>query len=244
MAGRQQTTDVAVAGRLVIELGGWNRFRGKRTVRAPGIILSLATAGALFGAAMASAAEDPRRASRSGPRSSGVIWLAQSQLVHDAIVALHQGEMAEAIALSEEALHLPLEPEDEESAVNNLCVAYMRLREYDKALEKCIRLTTLAKSNWRSFNNRANVYLQTGRIGQALADYQESLRLARTELARAKAGPIMEQVVAGQEKRLELQNRLVTAIDVLEMNIELAEERKTLGLQGVRAGIDDPDPAN
>ncbi len=217
-------------------------------MRASGIIFSLVTAGALFGAAMASAAEDPRRATRSGPRSSAVIWLAQSQLVRDAIVALHEDNLEEAIALSEEALHLPLTPEDEVSALNNLCVAYMHVREYDKALEKCLRLTARAKSNWRSFNNRGNLFLQTGRIEQALSDYQQSLglariELARIELARADVEPIMEEVVATAETRAELQKRLATAIDVLEMNIELAEERKQLGLHGIRAGIDDPNPA-
>lgn len=59
---------------------------------------------------------------------------------------------------------------EEEAALSNLCAGYIMLKNYDSALKYCNLLLARNERNWRGYNNRAVVYINTGQYDKAHAD--------------------------------------------------------------------------
>ena len=193
------------------------------------LALTLACLAGLSAVALAGP-RDPKAAS---PRigSSNVIWFESSPLVMDAAAAINAGEYERALKLAQQALALVLAPEDRASALNNLCIAQTYLHLYEAALETCDKLIRGSPPNLRYFNNRANVYLQSGDIDAAIADYGRALDLARALEAQTETAA--EMTPAGEDGEMKLS-------DLLLKNLNLARERRKLGLEGVRVGENQP----
>ena len=161
--------------------------------------------------------------------SAGVIWFESSHLVRASADALNAGEYDRVIELGRQALDLVLSPGDQAGALNNLCVALTFRFRYDEALKACDRLIRITLPNWRYYNNRANVHLQSGKIDLAIADYQQAIGLASALEAQVEE----EVTPTGSEETMKIS-------EVLQRNLDLARDRKTLGLEGVSVGDDIP----
>lgn len=196
------------------------------------LALTLAAVAGLPPAATAGP-RDPKAASpKSG--SAQVIWFEPSPLVKASVAALDAGEYGQALKLTEQALNLVLTPRDRTAALNNRCVAQIYLHRFEAALATCNKLIRGSPPNWRYFNNRANVYLQSGDIDAAIADYDRALDLARAIEARAKTDTEAEVTPTGEDEAMKVS-------DILLHNLALARERLELGLDGVRVGEHRPE---
>jgi len=159
--------------------------------------------------------------------SKDVIWLEHAEVVLAAAAALDQGDAAKAIELSKAALDLNLGPLDQEMTFNTLCVAHTFTREFKTAIKYCDRLVEMAEPNWTYLNNRANAYLQSGRIADAIDDYQAALQLVET-------------INANAEERALGEPDPVKVAGILRRNLDLARGRQAAGLEGVPVGADGP----
>lgn len=109
--------------------------------------------------------------------------------LHDGAQALLAGKFEEGVRLTHEGLELAMGRREQEAALSNLCAGYIRLGKYEDALRYCDILLTRNDKNWRGYNNRAVVYIQTKQWDKAEQDLIKGEELnpgARTiKVARA-----------------------------------------------------------
>ncbi|WP_417462727.1 tetratricopeptide repeat protein [Kordiimonas sp.] len=61
---------------------------------------------------------------------------------------------------------------------NGLCVTYIMDEEWENAMKHCDAAIRIVPNNWRFYNNRGNIYLETGDFDRAYEQYKEGLRFA------------------------------------------------------------------
>lgn len=66
-------------------------------------------------------------------------------------------------------------------ALNALCVALTKTREYDEAVAVCTRAIELIPNRWIAVNNRGTAYYASQRYAEALADYRRARVLVADE---------------------------------------------------------------
>ncbi len=88
--------------------------------------------------------------------------------------ALQAGYTAEGVRLTLEGLKLAEGPREIESALANLCSGYLRMREFNSALEYCNQLLARDENAWRAYNTRALVYLELEQYDKADADLKRA----------------------------------------------------------------------
>jgi tetratricopeptide (TPR) repeat protein len=111
------------------------------------------------------------------PQSSTVFGN-RNALLADGSAAMQAGRYDEGIRLTLAGLDQPNDSRDAAAGHSNLCAAYATLRRWDEALAQCNRSLSLDRSNWRTFNNRAAVYVGKGLFELAVADINSGLELA------------------------------------------------------------------
>ena len=90
--------------------------------------------------------------------------------LHDGAQALMAGKIEEGVKLTHEGLEIAMGRREEEAALSNLCAGYIRLGKYGEALRYCDILLARNDKNWRGYNNRAVVYIQTKQWEKAEQD--------------------------------------------------------------------------
>jgi tetratricopeptide (TPR) repeat protein len=110
-------------------------------------------------------------------QSATVIGPTNPQLSEGA-AALDAGRVEEGIRLTLEGLKLPAEVRDKAAAYSNLCAGYAMLKKWDEALGYCNTSLSMDRNNWRTFNNRAAVYVGKGEYEHAMADLRAGLEIA------------------------------------------------------------------
>jgi len=129
--------------------------------------------------------------------TTDIIWLHPSDLLHQGIRALRQGDMERAITSLERFLKEPARKSDRVAAHNNLCIAYQFVGDLEAAVKQCSIAIELNPKHWRAYNNRGNVHFAGGAYEAASADYLlaldinpkaevvlENLKLAQAETAK------------------------------------------------------------
>ena len=96
----------------------------------------------------------------------------------DGAAALDAGRIEDGIRLTLEGLKIPSESHDKAAGYSNLCAGYAMLKQWDEALQHCNTSLTLDAANWRTFNNRAAVYVGKGQYDKAMADLRAGLEIA------------------------------------------------------------------
>lgn len=84
--------------------------------------------------------------------------------------ALLAGEAERGVELTLRGLEVAHGAREEEAALSNLCAGYIMLQKYDEALKYCDLLLARNDRNWRGYNNRAIVYINTEEYEKAHAD--------------------------------------------------------------------------
>ena len=109
--------------------------------------------------------------------------------LHDGAQALLAGDIEKGVELTHEGLAIAMGRREEEAALSNLCAGYIKLGRYSEALKYCNILLARNDKNWRGYNNRAVVYIQTKQWERAEKDLIKGEELnpdARTmKVARA-----------------------------------------------------------
>lgn len=128
-----------------------------------------------------------------GPRN---VYLA------DGASALLAGDAEEGVELTLRGLETALGSRERNMALANLCAGYLLLDQLTVALGYCNDVLEEDPENWRSYTNRALVYLQLGRYeesevdirrAQALQPRSKHLKIARGMLLD-KTHPVREHI--------------------------------------------------
>ncbi|WP_262692614.1 tetratricopeptide repeat protein [Kordiimonas aestuarii] len=89
-----------------------------------------------------------------------------------------RGDAIAAREVYARALRGTLTMQQRARAHNGLCVSYIMEEEWVDALKQCNTAISIAPNNWRFYNNRGNIFLETGEIGRAQEEYARGLELA------------------------------------------------------------------
>jgi tetratricopeptide (TPR) repeat protein len=116
--------------------------------------------------------------------------------------ALQMGRYEEGVQLSLAGLKQPNSPHDEAAAHSNICAGYAALKRWDEALEHCNRALELDNANWRTYNNRAAVFVGMKKFDLAMTDVNTGLGLAPDSetLLKSKEVVIQHRAAATRER--------------------------------------------
>lgn len=116
-----------------------------------------------------------------------------NQLLTDGSAALAAGQYAEGIRMTLAGLEAPNNPADAAAGHSNLCAGYAALKRWKEALEHCNRSIVLDHDNWRTFNNRAAVFVGLQMYELALTDVNAGLELAPNSSTLRKSREAVEE---------------------------------------------------
>jgi tetratricopeptide (TPR) repeat protein len=111
----------------------------------------------------------------------------------DGATALDAGRIEDGIRLTLDGLRAPADPIDKAAGYSNLCAGYAMLKQWDEALVHCNTSLTLNKNNWRTFNNRAAIYVAKGQYELALADLRAGLDISPNSRTLLESLRIVQQ---------------------------------------------------
>jgi tetratricopeptide (TPR) repeat protein len=99
-------------------------------------------------------------------------------LLADGAAALEAGRIEEGVQLTLEGLKAALTVQENAAGHSNACAGYVLLKQWPEALAQCNAALELDKSNWRTYNNRAAIYVEKGLYDLAMNDLEAGLALA------------------------------------------------------------------
>ncbi|MDZ7644540.1 MAG: tetratricopeptide repeat protein [Woeseiaceae bacterium] len=127
-----------------------------------------------------------RMQSETGPKT--VIGPTNPAL-QDGADALLAGRAEDGVRLTLQGLKVAGSAREEEAALSNLCAGYILLEKFGEAMRYCDLLLARNDENWRAYNNRAVIYIQTQQYDKAERDLErgEALRPGAHTLKVARA---------------------------------------------------------
>lgn len=146
--------------------------------------LACLAAAAVAAAAAARGADEARSATVIGP---------SNLLLSQGAAALEAGQYEHGIRLTLEGLEAVNGPLDRAAGHSNLCAGYAALKQWSDALTHCNRALAIDPNNWRTFNNRAAVYVAQGMYDLAIADVESGLRIAPRSSTLRKTLQIVQE---------------------------------------------------
>ena len=160
-------------------------------------ILALA---AVFMPSIAWPADDETSRTVIGPRNPDLAAGAQELLA---------GNAEEGVRLTERGLGFARDRNERLTAYSNLCAGYIMLEQLQRALDNCNLAIELNEEHWRSFNNRAIVYIRLGRYeeaerdiarGQELNPESRKLKIVKSMLLD-ETDPVAPSVIIDDRRR-------------------------------------------
>lgn len=121
---------------------------------------------------------------RERPDTSGVktVLGPDNQALYDGAQAILAGDFNEGIRLTRLGLDDAFTDREKQAGLSNLCAGYLRIRQWQTALEYCDQALAINPRNWRALNNRALLYIQLEQYSAAKKD----LDLAREVAPNAR----------------------------------------------------------
>jgi tetratricopeptide (TPR) repeat protein len=101
-----------------------------------------------------------------------------SSLLADGAAALQKGRIEEGVRLTLEGLKTAANPQETAAGHSNACAGYVLLKQWTEALSECNAALALDPSNWRTYNNRAAIYVEKGLYDLGMRDLEAGLALA------------------------------------------------------------------
>jgi len=129
--------------------------------------------------------------------------------LYDGANALRVGDSKEGVRLTLLGLNTAQGKYESKVAHANLCAGFLLLEQLDTALEHCNWVLERYESHWRTYNNRALVYLGMERFEEAEADIRrgQTLKPGSEKLKEVKGmyldevAPVMEQILIDERRR-------------------------------------------
>lgn len=117
--------------------------------------------------------------------------------------ALNAGRTEEGIHLTLQGLKEAATVEENAVGHSNACAGYVLLRQWAEALTHCNAALALDASNWRTYNNRAAIYIGQGLFELGLQDLETGLALAPDAPLLHESMRILERNrrVSGRQER-------------------------------------------
>ncbi len=97
--------------------------------------------------------------------------------LYDGANALKAGDGEDGVRLTLLGLQKAQGPREEKIGHANLCAGFLLINEPDKALEHCNWVLERDAMHWRTYNNRALVYLRLERFDEAEEDIEKGQAL-------------------------------------------------------------------
>jgi tetratricopeptide (TPR) repeat protein len=107
--------------------------------------------------------------------------------------ALQAGHYEEGVRLTLEGLEQPSSARDKAAAHSNVCAGYVAMKRWIEALEHCNLALELDRHNWRTFNNRAAVFVGLRKFDLAMTDVNSGLELAPDSATLLKSKEVVIQ---------------------------------------------------
>ena len=133
-------------------------------------------------------ADDPNAESRTilGPRNIHL---------YDGANELIAGNAEEGVRLTSLGLEFATSSRERKIAHSNLCAGYLMLRQLETALWHCNWVLERYDNHWRSYNNRALVYLAMERYEESEADIKRGQGInPRSEKLKEVKGMYLDEV--------------------------------------------------
>jgi len=119
----------------------------------------------------------------------------------DGANALKAGDAENGVALTLKGLELAQGLREEKIGHANLCAGFLLLGQAETALEHCNWVLEQDPYHWRTYNNRAIVYLRLGRFEESEADITKGQKLnPRSENLKEVKGMYLDEVEPVDEK--------------------------------------------
>ena len=137
---------------------------------------------------------------QEGPESKTVIG-PRNIYLHDGATALLAKDALEGVPLTLKGLQFAHGQREEKIAHSNLCAGFMMLNQPETALEHCNWVLERDPNHWRSYNNRALVYIAMERFEESEADIKKGQELnPRSEKLKEVKGIYLDTVEPVDEK--------------------------------------------
>lgn len=146
----------------------------------------LLCAGALLCAPALGAGADP------ASHSTTVIGT-MNPLLAEGSEALERGRFEDGIRLTLAGLEEPANARDQAAGHSNICAGYAALKRWAEALEHCNRALELDPGNWRTYNNRAAVFVGLKQFDLAMTDVNTGLEIAPDSATLRKSRDVVRQ---------------------------------------------------
>jgi tetratricopeptide (TPR) repeat protein len=161
----------------------------------------IAVRNALFAAALLACATARAEEPLSAAQSATVLG-PTNVLLSMGSDALEAGHFEEGLRLTLAGLDQPNNPRDQAAGHSNACAGYAALKRWTDALEHCNQALELDRSNWRTFNNRAAVFVGLKKYDLAMTDVNAGLELSPNSSTLLKSREVVKQHhdAAGRER--------------------------------------------
>jgi tetratricopeptide (TPR) repeat protein len=118
-------------------------------------------------------AVDPR-----GAALSSTVIGPTNPLLAEGTDELEAGHFEKGVRLTLAGLEQPATVQDQAAGHSNVCAGYAALKRWAEALEHCNRALELDRGNWRTYNNRAAVFVGLKQFDLAMTDVNTGLGIA------------------------------------------------------------------
>jgi tetratricopeptide (TPR) repeat protein len=113
-----------------------------------------------------------------GPGQAATVIGPMNPLLTDGAELLEAGHYALGLRMTLQGLEQPGTPRDLAAGHSNACAGLAALERWAEALEHCNKALELDRSNWRTYNNRAAVFVGLKQFDLAMTDVNAGLTLA------------------------------------------------------------------
>jgi tetratricopeptide (TPR) repeat protein len=121
--------------------------------------------------------------------------------LYDGAIALMAHDAAEGVPLTLKGLEIAQGRREEEAGHSNLCAGFLMLNQPVTALEHCNWVLQRNSNHWRTYNNRALVYLRLERFDESEADIRKGQELnPRSEKLKEVKGIYLDTVEPVDQK--------------------------------------------
>ena len=118
---------------------------------------------------------------------------ALNPLLAEGSQSLERGNFEAGIRLTVAGLDQPAAAGDRAAGHSNLCAGYAALKRWPEALEHCNKALELDRNNWRTYNNRAAVFVGLKKFDLAMTDVNAGLGLAPDSATLQKSRDVVRQ---------------------------------------------------